>query len=162
MTVLVRPAHAGQYAAIGELTFTAYATGGFVTESDGYAAHLRDAGARAGGAELYVADVGGSLAGTVTFCPEGSAYRELAGPGEGEFRMLAVASEARRQGVAAALVGACEERSRELGYHAIVLCSMRSQTDAHRVYARLGFRRVPDLDWSPVPGVELLGFRLDL
>lgn len=162
MAVLVRPAHVSEYAAVGELTFSAYAEGGFITESDDYAGHLRDAEARAGGAELYVAELDGSLAGTVTFCPEGSALRELAGPGEGEFRMLAVASLARRRGVAAALVGACQERSRELGYHAVVLCSMHVQVDAHRLYRRLGFRRVPDLDWSPVPGVELLGFRLEL
>jgi hypothetical protein len=33
---------------------------------------------------------------------------------------------------------------------------------AHRLYARLGFVRVPERDWEPVPGVQLLGFRLDL
>jgi hypothetical protein len=36
------------------------------------------------------------------------------------------------------------------------------QVAAHRVYGRLGFRRTPDRDWSPAPGIELLGFRLDL
>jgi hypothetical protein len=38
---------------------------------------------------------------------------------------------------------------------------MTSMTAAHRLYARLGFRRDPGLDWSPVPGVDLVAFRLD-
>ena len=35
--------------------------------------------------------------------------------------------------------------------------------DAHRLYTRLGFERVPDRDWEPVPGVSLIAFikRLD-
>jgi hypothetical protein len=33
---------------------------------------------------------------------------------------------------------------------------------AHRVYERLGFRRAPERDWSPVPGIELLAFVLAL
>jgi hypothetical protein len=32
-------------------------------------------------------------------------------------------------------------------------------TTAHRVYARLGYERDPDRDWSPLPGVDLLAFR---
>jgi hypothetical protein len=34
-------------------------------------------------------------------------------------------------------------------------------TDAHRLYARLGFRRAPELDWSPLTGVELHGYRIE-
>jgi ribosomal protein S18 acetylase RimI-like enzyme len=162
MTVTVRPAHDGELAEVGEITVAAYVGDGFVDADDDYAAHLRNAGARAGAAELYVAELGGHLVGTVTFCPEGSAFSELARDGEGEFRMLAVLPEARRRGVAAALVGTCVERSRELGYRALVLSSMPAQTDAHRLYERLGFRRTPDLDWSPVDGVDLVAYRLDL
>jgi hypothetical protein len=29
---------------------------------------------------------------------------------------------------------------------------------AHRIYERLGFRRVPGRDWSPAPGIDLLTF----
>jgi hypothetical protein len=35
-------------------------------------------------------------------------------------------------------------------------------TDAHRLYARLGFRRTPELDWSPREGVSLLTFAREL
>jgi ribosomal protein S18 acetylase RimI-like enzyme len=162
MPVVVRPAHTGELALVGELTFAAYAADGHVSDADGYADHLRDAASRAMHAELYVGLLDDVIAGTVTFCPSGSAWAELAAGGEGEFRMLAVAPEARHQGVAAALVGACIERSRELGYAAVVLSSMPVQQSAHRLYERLGFRRTPELDWTPVPGVDLLAFRLDL
>jgi ribosomal protein S18 acetylase RimI-like enzyme len=163
MTLVIRPAHEGELEAVGALTLDAYAADGFVTRDDDYAEHLLDAETRAREAEVYVAvDEAGALLGTVTFCPEGSHLREVAGPGEGEFRMLAVAPEARGRGVAEAMVRLCIERSQELGYDAVVLSSMPNQAQAHRIYARTGFRRNPDLDWKPRPDIELLAFRLDL
>ncbi len=165
MTVTVRPVHTSELAEVGALTVTAYAANDLLAEDDPYVEHLRDAVTRSREAEVYVAtlaDLPGVLAGTVTFCPEGSPWSELARPGEGEFRMLAVAPEARRRGVAEALVGVCLERSTELGYTAVVMCSLPQQEPAHRIYRRLGFRRTPDLDWVPAPGVDLLAFRRDL
>lgn len=162
MPVVVRPADRGELAAVGRLTLDAYAANGYLEEGDFYAAHLLDAAARSQGGELLVAELHGDLVGTVTFCPEGSAFREVAGPGQAEFRMLAVAPSARRHGVAEALVAACLERSRALGYAAVVLSSLPVQVEAHRLYRRLGFRRTPESDWSPAPGVDLIGFRLDL
>jgi GNAT superfamily N-acetyltransferase len=160
--ITVRPAHTSELTEIGELTFQAYAADGLLDAGDPYAEHLRDAITRAGEAEVYVADVDSLLAGTITFCPEGSPWSEIALPGEGEFRMLAVAPPFRRRGVAQALVGACLERSTELGYAALLLCSLEAQAPAHRIYERLGFRRFPERDWSPHPGVDLMAFRLDL
>jgi ribosomal protein S18 acetylase RimI-like enzyme len=165
MTVTVRPAHTSELAAVGELTVEAYAADGLLIEHDPYEDRLRDAVTRAREAEVYVASLPGHLdeiAGTVTFCPDGSPWCELATPGEGEFRMLAVAPAARRRGVAEALVSVCVERSVALGYAAVVLSSLPEQQSAHRIYERLGFRRTPGLDWSPHPGVELLAFRRDL
>jgi ribosomal protein S18 acetylase RimI-like enzyme len=165
MTLTVRPAHVDELAAIGDLTVAAYTSDGFLLDDDPYTEHLRDAVTRAREAEVYVAELvdrPGGPAGTVTFCPQGSPWCEIAQPGEGEFRMLAVAPDARRRGIAAALVSVCVERSRELGYTALVLSSLPVQQPAHRIYERLGFRRTPDRDWSPVDGVDLLAFRLDL
>jgi ribosomal protein S18 acetylase RimI-like enzyme len=165
MTIHVRPAHTSELAEVGELTVAAYTADGLLPAEDDYTQHLRDAVTRAREAELYVAELEdrpGTVVGTVTFCPEGSSWSELARPGEGEFRMLAVSPTARRRGVAEALVSVCIERSAELGYTAVVLSSLPVQQAAHRIYRRLGFRRTPDLDWSPAEGVELLAFRLDL
>jgi ribosomal protein S18 acetylase RimI-like enzyme len=144
------------------LNVDADAADGYIVETDPYAPHLLDAEARAVDGELLVAEVDDQLAGTVTFCPEGSSFSEVAGPGEGEFRMLAVAPAARRRGVAEALVHACISRSRQLGYTAVVLSSLPVQTDAHRLYERLGFRRAPERDWAPRPGIDLIGFELPL
>ena len=157
--ITVRPAHVDELAEVGELTVHAY-TDAVLSAEDGYVHHLRDAATRAREAELYVALVGGALAGTVTFCPQGSPWGEIAQPGEGEFRMLAVDPAHRRQGVAEALVGVCLERSRELGYDGVVLSSLEVQAPAHRIYRRLGFRREPGRDWSPVEGVDLQVFVL--
>lgn len=164
MTVTIRPVRPSELADVGEVTVRAYVLDGFVGE-DGYVEHLRDAVTRSREAEVYVAvvpDRPDAIAGTVTFCPPGSPWCELAQPGEAEFRMLAVAPEARRRGVAEALVSLCVERAHHLGCAAVVLSSLPAQESAHRLYGRLGFRRTPHLDWSPQAGVDLLAFRLDL
>jgi GNAT superfamily N-acetyltransferase len=162
MTIRVRPAHTDELVEIGELTVRAYAADAFVDPAEDYAHQLRDAVSRAREAEVYVAVVGDRLAGTVTFCPQESPWCEVALGDEGEFRMLAVSPDVRRQGVAGALVGVCMERARELGYDALVLSSLPQQQPAHRLYERLGFRRAPDRDWSPAEGVDLWVFRLIL
>jgi ribosomal protein S18 acetylase RimI-like enzyme len=163
MSLVIRPAHDEELTAVGTLTLDAYAADGFVAADSPYAEDLRDAASRAREAELYVAlDEGGALLGTVTYCPEGSDWQEVAGEHEGEFRMLAVAPGARRRGVAEAMVRLCVERSEELGYDAVVLSSMPTQRAAQRIYERIGFRRTPELDWRPRPEIELLAFRLDL
>jgi hypothetical protein len=33
---------------------------------------------------------------------------------------------------------------------------------AHRLYARFGFVRAPERDWSPAPGIDLIAFTVDL
>jgi ribosomal protein S18 acetylase RimI-like enzyme len=165
MTITVRPVHTSELVAVGELTVRAYAADGFVGAEDGYAHQLRDVATRAREAEVYVAalpESPGVIAGTVTFCPQGSPWCQLAQPDEGEFRMLAVAPEARRRGAAEALVGVCVERALELGYTAVVLSTLPEQRTAHRLYERLGFGRAPELDWSPHEKVTLVGYRLEL
>jgi ribosomal protein S18 acetylase RimI-like enzyme len=165
MTVVVRPAHTSELGAVGDLTVDAYAVDGLVREQDRYADTLRDAVTRAREAEVYVAclpERPGTIVGTVSFCPQGSPWSQLAQPGEAELRMLAVAPQARGRGVGEALVGVCVERAHELGYTALVLSTLPVQRAAHRLYERLGFRRTPDLDWSPRDEVGLLAYRLEL
>jgi ribosomal protein S18 acetylase RimI-like enzyme len=161
-TVELRLAAPADVVAVGDLTVRAYLHSGYVTADDAYVAQLRAAGHRLREAELWVATVGGTVSATVTFCPPGSVYRELAAPGEGEFRMLAVDPSARRQGLAKALVGRCRERCRELGLDGLVLCTLEGMAPAHALYRSLGFRRDPHLDWEPAPGIRLVGFRDDV
>lgn len=148
----------------GEVTVAAYADF-TLGDDDPYIARLRDAARRDREAELWVAtpdDRDDEILGCVTICPPGSPWRELAGPDEGEFRMLAVAPAARGQGVGEALVRLCLDRSHADGAGAVVISSLGEMAAAHRIYTRLGFERTPERDWQPVPGVSLIAFRKQL
>ncbi len=154
----VRPVRADELAEVGRLTAQVYVGEGFLGTEDDYVGQLADAARRGREAEVWVAVAGGRLLGSVTFCPVGSTFREIARPDEGEFRMLVVSPSARGRGVGQELVETCLRRARELGYAGIRMSSMDQMTSAHRIYERLGFTRAPDDDWSPVPGVTLLAF----
>ena len=70
--------------------------------------------------------------------------------------MLAVARSARGRGVGEALVRACVERARATRGRAGAWCSPPSAAwhGAHRIYARLGFVRTPERDWTPIAGPD--------
>jgi GNAT superfamily N-acetyltransferase len=162
--VLIRAATPAELAAVGDLTVAAYAAEGFLDDNDDYADELRDAARRAELATLLVAvdETSGRVLGTATFCLAGTTYAEVSRPGEAEFRMLAVAEDARGQGVGAALVQSCIELARAAGSSALALCSLKEMTPAHRIYQRMGFVRAPDRDWEPLSGVTLVAFALAL
>jgi len=159
-TVTVRLARPDEYQRIGDLTVRVYVDGGLVSPSSPYVGTLRDAADRGAKSELLVAEVGGELAGAVAYCPPGSPYAELAGPGEAEFRMLAVLESARGKGVGRAMVLACTERARAAGLRGLRLSTQRNMGAAHRLYEGMGFVRTPDRDWAPAPGVNLLTYAL--
>ncbi len=163
-TPRVRVAHPLEYDAVGELTVAGYVADGHLTADHPYAAVLRDAAQRARDAELLVAvdPADDTILGTVTFCVAGTPYAEVSTAGEAEFRTLATAPGARGRGVGTALVLACLDRARELGSSRVVISSGNWMFTAHRLYDRLGFVRVPDRDWSPIPGVDLLAFSREL
>ncbi|MET9316437.1 GNAT family N-acetyltransferase [Kribbella sp. NPDC003505] len=160
MTFDIRLAVPAEYDAVGDLTVEAYSHDGFVRGD--YAMTLRAAADRAAKAELWVAADPSGLLGTVTYCPVGSVYREIGLDDEGEFRMLGVAGRARGLGIGTALTARCIERTREFGHRRIVMSSAAYMTTAHRIYERLGFVRLPERDWAPIPGVDLYAFALDL
>jgi ribosomal protein S18 acetylase RimI-like enzyme len=158
---LVRRARPDDLEAVGEITVAAYAefTDG---PDDHYFDLLRDAARRDREAELWVAEVDGSVVGSVTIALPGSPWREIGTDEEGEFRMLAVSPDARRLGAGDALTRLVLDRFRALGFRRIVLSSLASMASAHRIYERLGYHRIPDRDWSPQPGVHLIAYAKDL
>lgn len=157
---VVRRARPADFDAVAELTVAAYVDPGFVSATSGYAAELRDTAARAGEAEVLVAELNGDVVGAVTWCPTGSPWREIADDDEGEFRTLAVLPDVRGQGVGEALVAACVDRARAAGYRGVAISTMAAMTHAHALYLRLGFQRAPEADWSPRPEIDLMAFRL--
>lgn len=159
----VRVATEAELDAAGAAVRDAYAADGHASSEPGYLDTLADARSRAREATLVVAvDPDGVVLGSVTFALPGTAWAEVSRTGETEFRALGVAPAARGRGVGEALTRWCVEESRRLGSRRVVMCSLDTMHSAHRLYRRLGFRRRPDLDWEPVPGVLLLGFALDL
>ncbi|MFJ6390371.1 GNAT family N-acetyltransferase [Streptomyces sp. NPDC091972] len=166
MDILIRPAQPTDYEPLGEITARAYLDDGllaFGDEDDWYLTELKDVAKRARTAEVLVAAEDNHLLGGVTYVPHGGPLAELARPGEAEIRMLAVAHEARGRGVGQALVRACVERAAVSGSD-LVLCTQPTMHTAHRLYERLGFLRVPERDWHPVPGDDftLLTYKLTL
>jgi ribosomal protein S18 acetylase RimI-like enzyme len=128
-----------------------------------YADVLRDVATRDAAAQVLVAvDSAGEVLGSVTNVPDGGPYGEIAAPGEAEFRMLAVDPAAQGRGVGTALVRACIDDAILRGRTRLVLSSGTWMTTAHRMYERLGFLRAPERDWTPVPGVDLTAYVLDL
>ena len=159
----IRVARPEEYPAVGALTVRAYVDGGFTRPESAYVPMLADAARRAVEAELYVAvDGEEALLGAVTFAPPLSPYAEIADPGEAGFRMLAVDPAARGRGVGAALVRHCIDRAMALGCTVLRLSTQPDMTAAQRLYGRLGFRRTPERDWSPTPGVQLITYALPL
>jgi ribosomal protein S18 acetylase RimI-like enzyme len=162
MSFQIRRARPREYDAVGDLTVRAYVAEGLSSVETDYVHQLQDAGTRGEKAELWVAvDADDRLLASVTLSPPGSPYREISREGEGEFRMLAVEPEARGRGIGEALVRWCIDRSMELGDRRMVLCTQKENATAHRLYIRLGFVRLPERDWSPVEGVDLMAFVLE-
>jgi GNAT superfamily N-acetyltransferase len=113
-----------------------------------------------------VAEEEGRVVGTVLLYPVGSV---MARPGGGsitlaepEVRLLAVAPEARGQGVGVTLMHECIRRARQSGAMALTLHTTDIMQAAMRLYERLGFRRAPELDIQLAPGVTIKGYRLGL
>ena len=164
----LRPALPDEADAVGALTVAGYDADGYLVNADGnydheYAEWLADGVARARDGVLMVAADGDELLGTVTWCPPGSPFRELATrDDQGEFRTLSVAPEARGRRVGSALVDWCIAEARSTGLAEILISSLPEMTTAHRLYASRGFARRPDLDWSPYTHVLLWGFSLAL
>jgi ribosomal protein S18 acetylase RimI-like enzyme len=148
---------------VGEVGERAFRVDGFLEGEGGdrYAGELRDVLARVRGAVVLVAEDGdeGAVVGSVTLASPGTPFADIAAPGELEVRMLVVAPEARRRGIAEALMAAVPDQARALGRERIVLSTARMMTGAQRIYERLGYERRPERDWM-ADGFELLAYVL--
>jgi ribosomal protein S18 acetylase RimI-like enzyme len=165
--VRIRDARPEELESVGELRVAAYLAAGFLSPDSAYAARLRALGAHGDG-EVLVA---------VREDPEGSSRDEIVGtvmirrwpggqlmraPDEAEVRALAVAPDSRGRGIGRKLVSAVVERARVSGLRHLVLASQPDMVIAHHLYGEAGFGRLPERDFSPMPGVTLLAFGLRL
>ena len=163
--LLVRLAVPAEFPAIARLTVAAYQAGGQLDGEHGYARTLTDVAGRAQDGELLVAvdpahrrggRVGGVRAARHpvrrTLRPP---VRRSSGCSRWIRRPRAGASARRWPGPA------WPGRS-SWAWPRVVICTRDFALAAQRLYARLGFVRTPERDWSPAPGVDLLALRLDL
>ncbi|GMA61687.1 GNAT family N-acetyltransferase [Alicyclobacillus fastidiosus] len=117
------------------------------------------------GVEVLVAEFDGEIVGSVVLCPENTdAYKGLADMSEfPEIRMLAVAQSARNRGVASALIAECIRRAKVKGSKSIGLHTADFMKNAIRLYERIGFERIPQLDFEPAnDGIIVKAYRLSI
>lgn len=163
----IRDARPDELETVGEIRVAAYVADGFLSPDSAYAPRLRALGADGDGTVLVAVgeDAEGSgreeIVGTVMIrsWPDGELMRA---PDEAEVRALAVAPGSRGRGIGRRLVTAVVERARVSGLRHLVLASQPDMVIAHRLYGEAGFARLPERDFTPVPGVTLLAFGLRL
>jgi ribosomal protein S18 acetylase RimI-like enzyme len=154
---------------VGDVRVAAYVAGGHLARESGYAPRLRSLGTDGLGFVL-VAGTGaagtgaatGAIAGTIMLRAWPDAGELLSGPGEAEIRALAVRPEAQGSGVGRLLLRRLIERATGMGVRHLLLSTQPDMRAAHRLYEQAGFARLPDRDWSPEPGVNLLVYGLRL
>jgi GNAT superfamily N-acetyltransferase len=162
---LIRPVRPSEYEALGELTVAAYHAIGYeMAHQAEYDKQLRDVARRAAASCVLVAATpAGEILGGVTYVagPD-DPYSEALCVGETGMRMLAVDPARQGRGVGRALLVECIERARAAGSTRLVLHTGTWMPAAIRLYEGHGFRPVPELDFVPAPGIELLAYTLDL
>ncbi|HEV8437107.1 MAG TPA: GNAT family N-acetyltransferase [Methylomirabilota bacterium] len=163
-----RDARATDRDAIRDVTLAAYQEYAARMASlwDSYRQNILATLAAVAPAEQIVAEQDGSVVGCVLLYPprhvrwtEDEPAVWIPWP---EVRLLAVAPGARGRGVGAALMQECVGRARRSGVAALSLHTTDLMQAAMQLYARMGFVRAPELDFSPAPGVTVKGYRLDL
>jgi GNAT superfamily N-acetyltransferase len=159
--MVIRDVRPGEYATVGELVVDVYAS--IIPDLDGYADELRDVAGRIGaGVFVWVAEIDGALAGTVSYVPGLGPYAEFSDPRGAGIRMLAVLPGFQGRGVGEALVRACLDRARADGRKRVYLDTTEWMDAAQRLYLRIGFERAPQLDWEPAPGLTLFKYVYDV
>ena len=160
---LVRP---HELDAVARLTVEAYTRDYRLSET--YRRSLVEVHDRARSGEVWVAEdtATGELLGTVWTPREGSRLSDVARDDELDFRLLAVAPDARGRGIGAALTEHVIGLARIRGVRRVVLNTGSSMVGAQRLYERLGFVRLPEregrIEVEPGFFVDLLAFGYDL
>lgn len=149
VTFEVREARPHEYAEAGAVTALAYRE--FVRPGDAgweeYLQRIADIESRADRTTIFVAVDGEQILGTATLELDGRIEPEddpSLAPDEAHIRMLGVHPDARRRGIALALMEACFDRAHTAGKARMTLHTTQRMRAAQAMYERLGFRRLPD------------------
>ena len=85
------------------------------------------------------------------------AFRAMKGGDGCEMKRVYVAPAARGLGLGIAMVEALMAQARAAGYREIALDTLPSMTEAHRLYAKLGFTPIAPYYDTPIEGTAFLG-----
>jgi ribosomal protein S18 acetylase RimI-like enzyme len=164
--VLVRDAGPAEFDAIGDLMVAAYAQFSPSLPAHAwreYEDEIRDVRRRLPESTLIVAEDEGRLAGAVTYYPDATKEGHVAWPASwANFRLLAVDPAARGRGIGRLLTEECVRRARAADRVALGLHTTHLMQVARAMYERMGFVRVPELDFFPVPEFQVMAYRLPL
>jgi ribosomal protein S18 acetylase RimI-like enzyme len=158
--MIVRRVLPDEMNAVSELRVMAYTADGLLDANPAYVEALRLLGTDGRGEILVAADEEQRLLGTIMFEPWSTESEIARNADEAEIRAFAVAPEARGRGVGRDLVNALVERAREEGVTRLLLSTLPEMVSAQYVYRARGFERVPERDWTPMRGVNLLAYEL--
>jgi len=160
MTIAIGPASTNQdWQQAVALLKHVYVSDGY-TSLDRADAFMRRETLELGGTLLLARNAPGAVLGAVLLLHSDGPLGQVADPGEAEFRVLAVAPEARGTGVGETLVRACIVKAKERGARALVLWSQPTMHSAHRLYERLSFVRAHERDEADPRGFARQVFRL--
>ncbi|HEY6566681.1 MAG TPA: GNAT family N-acetyltransferase [Actinomycetota bacterium] len=165
MPITVREATPTEYGAVGRVTAGAYRE--FVrpdSDWEDYLARIADVAERASRTTILVAvnedeRIVGSATLELTARVEPEDDPSLS-PEEAHIRMVGVAPDQRRRGIARALMVECIARARARDKRYVTLHTTARMDAAQRMYESLGFVRGPDRTFPD--GFVLMGYRLDL
>ena len=154
------PAGPEDFDRIAELTVGVYVGGGLAPRGTPRAGRR----GRPGDASelLVVRDDDGRVVGSVALVLTGDFGEVTTSDEEAAFRMLVVDPAVQGRGIGELLVTTCLDRARAAGKRRMVISTGPRMTAAQRLYERLGFTRLPERDWSPVPGIDLLVYSREL
>ncbi|BDZ51305.1 hypothetical protein GCM10025867_35460 [Frondihabitans sucicola] len=158
--LVVRVAEATEWATVGDVTYRGFTHGspGRAEPTEARLRLLRDAEGRAASGDLLVAvdETEGTIIGTASLLRADTDLTRQSQNGEAELRLLAVVPEARRRGVARALMLEAIRRARAWGAPALVLDTGPANTASQALYASLGFDRVTERETQPSSSGGLL------
>lgn len=117
------------------------------------------------GVEILIAEDEGKILGSVALFPaKTDAYQGFVKAQDyPEIRMLAIMPLARKMGIGSALINECINRSKKKNAQYIGLHTGEFMVHAKKLYEKLGFHRIPELDFIPADdGIVVNAYRYTL
>ncbi|WP_218672370.1 GNAT family N-acetyltransferase [Corynebacterium pacaense] len=128
--------------------------------TDSYRERILDVSTRATENQVWVVRDGHTrrMVGTFVVARGGERLLDHALDGEFSFKLLGVDPQFRRRGIASHLIGRIEEIAADRGFSRVVLNSVDYMVPAHRLYEKLGYRRIRERSRTNPDGNDVFVF----